>query len=412
MSVVNGQIIRQGSSYRQGLVLGLTMAEIMLLLVFCLLIAMATFILREQEKRAAADKHVEKLLAEKHRSQDIIQTLSKNETLVEKLKAIAESSDPQIIDQYWRELVEGRATADEFQKSGMTLKELRERIAQVKTLDANGIDVDKAVRDANAMAAINRALAKPGEPPVSTKSIIDALNRSAPVGGSPGHLWPPIISLSEADGNFFKSGSAELSQPFRESLQTKIPDKVLMYIKEYDVDVVEVVGHTDEQPLGVHQSNLDRDLLQVLKGKTEIGKLVPADNAGLGLARSVSVVSVLKQNTQLANYKIIPLSGAQLVNTDETLAIEGIPENIPERRRIEIRLRKSSAREATASIAPPAPVRAPGVAPRAPVTLVKPRPAASPAPISPLPRQPASPPKKPVGPSVAWPTPGNPAIAH
>jgi hypothetical protein len=37
------------------------------------------------------------------------------------------------------------------------------------------------------------------------------------------------------------------------------------------------------------------------------------------------------------------LSGAQLVNTDETLAIDGsFPGDIQERRRIEIRLRKSS----------------------------------------------------------------------
>lgn len=411
MSVVNGQIIRQGSSYRQGLVLGLTMAEIMLLLVFCLLISMATFILKEQEKRSVAEKHVEKLLAENQRSQDLIQALSKNDALVEKLKFVAGSSDPQAIDQYWRELVEGRATADELQKSGMTLRELRERIGQVKTLDANGIDVDKAISDANAMSAINRALAKPGEPPLSTKSIIDLLNRSTPGGDSAGHLWPPIISLSEADGNFFKSGSAELSAPFRDSLLTKIPAKVLEYIKQYDVDVVEVVGHTDEQPLGLHQSNLDRDLLPVLKGKTDIGKLVPADNAGLGLARAVSVVSVLKQNLGLANYKILPLSGAQLVNTDETLATEGIPASIQQRRRIEIRLRKSSPHEATASIALPLPAPTSGVTPRAPVAPLKPRPAASSAPVSLLPRILSSS-TKPAGPPVVRPTQVTPADVH
>ncbi|MCK1361226.1 hypothetical protein [Bradyrhizobium sp. 199] len=410
MSVMNGPITKQGSSYRQGLVLGLTMAEIMLLLVFCLLIAMATFILKEQEKRVAADKRVAQLLADNHRSQDLVQTLSKNQALVEKLKSVAGSSDPEAIDQYWRELVEGRATADELQRSGMKLKELGDRIAQIKTLEANGIDVDKAVNDANAIAAINRELARPGDPPLSTKSIIDALKRTAPAGGAPGHLWPPIISLSEADGNFFKSGSAELSVPFRDSLLSKIPAKVLEYIQLYDVDVVEVVGHTDEQPLGLHQSNLDRDLLPVLKGKTEVGKLVPADNAGLGLARAVSVVSVIKQNTQLAKYKIIPLSGAQLVNTDETLAIEGIPANIPERRRIEIRLRKSSAHEATASIAQPTPARAPDVTARAPVAPVKPRPT-TPAPISLLPQQPSSPPKSAASPVIRA-TPATPASAH
>lgn len=70
---------------------------------------------------------------------------------------------------------------------------------------------------------------------------------------------------------------------------------------------------------------------------------------------------MLRQSALLSSYKLIPLSGAQLVNTDETLAVLGIPANVPERRRIEIRLRKSVPRETTASItqqraiAPPRP---------------------------------------------------------
>lgn len=77
-------------------------------------------------------------------------------------------------------------------------------------------------------------------------------------------------------------------------------------IKKFDVDVIEVVGHTDEQPLGVRQSNLDGNLLSVLKNTTAVSTLVPADNAGLGLARAVSVVSVLRQSPLLTGYKIIP----------------------------------------------------------------------------------------------------------
>jgi hypothetical protein len=112
------------------------------------------------------------------------------------------------------------------------------------------------------------------------------------------------------------------------------------------VDVIEVVGHTDEQPIGVRLSNLDQGLVPVLRSGAPIGSLVPADNAGLGLARAVSVVSVLRQSNLLAGYKLIPLSGAQLVNTDETLALAGMPGDIRERRRIEIRLRKSSPHDA------------------------------------------------------------------
>src|SRR5689334_8333433 len=50
-----GHISRQSASYRQGLVLGLTMAEVMILLVFCLLIALAAFLKVEHDKRLQAE---------------------------------------------------------------------------------------------------------------------------------------------------------------------------------------------------------------------------------------------------------------------------------------------------------------------------------------------------------------------
>jgi hypothetical protein len=149
-----------------------------------------------------------------------------------------------------------------------------------------------------------------------------------------------------------------LSTWFSDQLVNKTIGEILENIKKFDVDVVEVVGHTDEQPIGNRPSNLDRDLISVLNGTSNVARLIPADNAGLGLARAVSVVSVLRQDPRLAAYKLIPLSGAQLVNTDETLATQGARGDIPQRRRIEIRLRKSVPREATASVVP-APVAAP-----------------------------------------------------
>ena len=113
-------------------------------------------------------------------------------------------------------------------------------------------------------------------------------------------------------------------------------------IKQYDVDVIEVVGHTDEQPIGNRPSNLDRDLVSVLSNTSNIATISPADNAGLGLARAVSVVGILRQSGNLAGYKILPLSGGQLINTNETLALGENPGDIRERRRIEIRLRKAT----------------------------------------------------------------------
>ena len=45
-----GTVGRHTASYRQGLVLGLTMAELMLLLVFCLLIALGVALATERAK--------------------------------------------------------------------------------------------------------------------------------------------------------------------------------------------------------------------------------------------------------------------------------------------------------------------------------------------------------------------------
>ena len=345
---MDGQIIQQRQSYRQGLVLGLTMAEIMILLVFCLLIAMATFLKREESRRVAVEQQLQQQQLQNKRDREVVAALREDAALVEKLRSASGLSDPQAIDQYWRELVDGRTLVEEIEKSGMSLKEVHEGLASAASLRANGIDLDKAVRDSQTLDAIYRAMSKPGEARVSTQAILDAIERGK--AGPAGHQWPPIITMSEAGGYYFESGSAELSPSFRDTLLTDTPLKIFDYIKRYDVDVIEVVGHTDERPIGARPSgsNLDRDLTAVLKNDVGVASLVPADNAGLGLARAVSVVSVLRQSPLLAGYKLIPLSGAQLVNTNETLALEGSPGDIRERRRIEIRLRKSVPHEAPA----------------------------------------------------------------
>ena len=70
-------IVEQRSSYQRGLVLGLTMAEIMILLVFCLLIAMATFLKREETRRIAAEQELEQQVAQNERTRDVVATLAK-----------------------------------------------------------------------------------------------------------------------------------------------------------------------------------------------------------------------------------------------------------------------------------------------------------------------------------------------
>ena len=378
---MDGEIIQQRSSYRQGLVLGLTMAEIMLLLVFCLLIAMASFLKTKQTKLEAAEQTLRQQQEQNQRDRDLVASIRQNSAVYEKLQGLSGLSDPAEIDKYWRELVDSKTAMDELKNGGLSVNDIRAKLADITKLRSDGIDVEKAVRDADIVGAINSAMTKPSQPSASKSAILETIEKGTSSGAGPsGHQWPPIITLSEANGNFFKSGSAELSQGFQSKLTTSIPADILKNIKKFDVDVIEVVGHTDEQPLGVRQSNLDSNLLSVLKNTTGVSTLIPADNAGLGLARAVSVVSVLRQSPLLTGYKIIPLSGAQLVNTDETLAVLGIPANIPERRRIEIRLRKSVPPDATASIPPPLPPKPkprPLIKPQGPISLT---PAARPTP--------------------------------
>src|SRR5580692_4581199 len=348
---MSGQIVQQRSSYQRGLVLGLTMAEIMILLVFCLLIAMATFLKREETRRIAAEQQLQQQVAQNERTRDVVATLEKSAALAEKFESLSGLSDPKAIDQYWRELVDSRTAVADIEKSGVSIKEFRDGMATAATLRSAGIDVDTAIRNSQIVAAINRAMTKPGQPEVPTQVVLDTLARGLAGAGPSGNQWPPIIRMSEADGYFFKSGSAELSAAFHDTLVSKTPVEILDYIRKYDVDVIEVVGHTDERPIGIRQnSNLDRDLVSVLNNTAGVASLTPADNAGLGLARAVAVVSVLRQSPLLTGYKLIPMSGAQLVNTDETLAISGSPGDIQQRRRIEIRLRKSSTGEATGSL--------------------------------------------------------------
>lgn len=341
---MDGQIIRQSSSYRQGLVLGLTMAEIMILLVFCLLIAMAAFLRVEHDKREQVEKELDEVRVERNSEHDLVMDVKQNLGILDRIRSAVGSRDPGAVDEYWRELVESHDMVASAANSGLPPAQLTDRLNDAANFKARGIDAEKALRDEDIVASIEKVMPNVRDRATTPGQIAELVGRG--LQANSGHQWPPIIKLSEAAGYHFKSGSAELSERFRNDLAGPISAQIVGLIKQYDVDVIEVVGHTDERPVGARQSNLDSDLLPVLRNSADIASVMPADNAGLGLARAVSVVSVLLQSSALSGYKLLPLSGAQLINNDETLAISGTPGDVLERRRIEIRLRKSAPYEA------------------------------------------------------------------
>lgn len=156
------------------------------------------------------------------------------------------------------------------------------------------------------------------------------------------HEWPPIISLTEASGYFFRSGSAELSTSFTDQLNGSISDQIAKNLESYGADIVEVIGHTDEQPISRLNSNLDKNSIDVLSARKSISSLEPADNAGLGLARAISVANILWANKSLSGITVLPLSAAQLILPGDTLTL-GQAGNVETRRRIEIRIRRREA---------------------------------------------------------------------
>lgn len=353
MSAAEGQeghISRQSASYRQGLVLGLTMAEVMILLVFCLLIALAAFLQTEHAKLVEAQDQLRNEKEAALADRDFAESVKKDPRLAQLLKSRPSLDDQTKLDEFWRELVEGRSVVTAARQNGLTPADLRSRMADLKAIKEKGIDLTKIERDALITASVDKMIAPSGAatPEQVARLIAQGLAEKArPLqkAASPGNKWPPIIALNDANGRFFKTGSAEVDPDFHRVLIDKTAPRIAELIKEYDVDVIEVVGHTDERPLGSTQSNLDRDLVSVLNGTANIAAIKPGDNAGLGLARAVSVVGILRQSKELSGYKILPLSGGQLINTNETLALGASPGDVRERRRIEIRLRKTTIRD-------------------------------------------------------------------
>ena len=343
-------IRRHTASYRQGLVLGLTMAEIMLLLVFCLLIAVGVALSSQHAKLEEAMERMHALEATAASDQAVIDTIRRNATLAEVLDRSANAASPHEIDEFWRKLVESNDAVTKMEREGISLATLEQdngTAAKLRQLLRDGIDPDRLARGAALASAVDTAAAERNMAKLTPQQIVALIEKSLapqkPDADQPkGHNWPPIINLSEADGYFFAAGSAELTSSFATELRGAVTERLLQIAGSFDVDVIEVVGHTDEQPVTSHFSNLDRRLASVTSGESGAASLQWADNAGLGLARALAVVKLLSADPRLQKFRILPLSAAQLIGIDGRLTRWDARGDVRELRRIEIRMRKSA----------------------------------------------------------------------
>ena len=158
---------------------------------------------------------------------------------------------------------------------------------------------------------------------------------------------PPIINLEEQQGYKFNSGDASLTPAFREKLTREMVPELMRYASAYNVNIIEVIGHTDEIPVGLKASNLDYLLIPFLRsdiGPEAAQQLQATDNAGLGMARAAAVARHLLADPGLKALKmrILPLSGAQVIDVHDALSIGSDQRENRNRRRIEIRARRAN----------------------------------------------------------------------
>ncbi len=151
---------------------------------------------------------------------------------------------------------------------------------------------------------------------------------------------PPIIVIEDQEAYRFASGSAEMPPSMDTYIKNKIVPEIERHTQEYQINVVDLIGHTDGQANGSIDSNLDLNLEKVASAQQPVTNLTSGSNADLGLMRALAVVRVLSdiqtKNGRLKGLKFRAYSAAQLILPNGDFAqINRKPDAT--RRRIEIR---------------------------------------------------------------------------
>jgi outer membrane protein OmpA-like peptidoglycan-associated protein len=148
---------------------------------------------------------------------------------------------------------------------------------------------------------------------------------------------PPIIIMSEARGYTFRTGSADLSDAFAQALDDSVAPRIAELANRYRCNVVEIVGHTDGQPVG-GLSSLD---VTFSDRSADLQRVVPGSNADLGLMRAWAVKRHLTGKPSMNGLQIQAMSAGALILPGGPEADLTDKRDRPERRRIEIRLRRT-----------------------------------------------------------------------
>ena len=382
-------IAEAGNSYRRGVIFGLTMAEVLLLLIFCLLLFMATLDEKIEELSKLNEtlesqnleylKENKILLAQNARYKENIDALGQDTSVPvevyevvtkmddEELFKFVENSElastlsPEDFNEVFEKAEQWDTVTNQPQNPKVDIitdlaKELKPE--QLNKLIENAYvasQTDAEVLDA-ALEEFNKPKEKPPEPALAPiDPEIRELAESVSLDDlkllaegkmeekvEAGNNWPPIISLPEAENYSFKLGSAQLTESFKGQLSNEIVNQILRTLSEYDADLIEVIGHTDLQPMSMARvTNLDKSALEYFETADKVS-LRARDNAGLGYARALSVTKHLLQTPELKDYTILPYSAAQMVTPNHTITTKDDNFDSSQLRRIEIRVRRQN----------------------------------------------------------------------
>ena len=395
-------IAQAGNSYRKGVIFGLTMAEVLLLLIFCLLLFIAmlndtindltskneillsnnNILVENVTKLGTSEKvlidQIKILIGQRKKDQKIIDEINRDFKVSKEVYELIKGMD---LDELSKKIdiseVTGTLTAEELIKiinKANQFDELTNKVQQpefdsiIEVLDElsteqlqNLDQILKEIIELDPQLLVEAINKIEGEKNTSKVSEIkmDPLKRKLAESVSlddlkllaegkmeekveTGNNWPPIISLPEAENYSFKLGSAQLTEIFKDQLNNEIVKQILKTLEEYDADLIEVIGHTDLQPMGIGRlTNLDNIASDYLDGNNEVS-LSARDNAGLGFARALSVTKHLLQTPELKDYTILPYSAAQMVTPNHTITTKNDKFESSQLRRIEIRVRRQN----------------------------------------------------------------------
>ncbi len=320
---MKSSVDKDEKSYRSGVILGLSLAEVILLTLFCLLLLLFAQSKRFKETVRFSKDHPDLFPAIEACLPDLRKAYPENISSEEfsthftkDFRAFTKDKGSQINKTAQRLYPSVKSEEEKEKLLEKDLAHLQQLMSQ------SGGNMDQTMEDVAAGRKLRAERSNGG------KRKNDG--------------WPPFMNLSESKGFYFEAGSSQLTQVFGEKLQTDITDRLTQIIDEYGTDVVEVIGHTDEQPIYGMKSNLDQTLIPVIQSHLGGNEMIASDNNGLGMARAVSVAKLLIESGKFKDVKILPLSAGQMIEPVDKLASGTNKGDSAERRRIEIRVRRSS----------------------------------------------------------------------